>query len=102
MFKKEGITLRQKIKKFTSTDLALTELESLKTAAGSDSMGPSLIGEKGFAIDKSQVKTQIAFVEGLYLVELSSFTPPNPVPASDLQAYGKIIINRIQSSGKSG
>jgi hypothetical protein len=99
MYNNEGITLRQKITRFTSTDNALTELEKIKTEAGSDSSGPSLIGQGGFAVDKSQIKTQLVFVEGLYLVELASFTPPNPVPLSTLQEYGRIIISRIQTTG---
>jgi hypothetical protein len=97
MFKSNDVTMRQKIKKFTSTQDALSELENLKTAAGSDSMGPSLVGQGGFLVDKSQLKTQLIFVEGMYLIELSSFTPPNPVSATDLQAYGKMIISRIQT-----
>jgi len=97
MFKQEAVTLRQRINKYDSTDKAIAELNKLKTAAGSDSTGPSLLGQQGFLVDKNQIKTQLAFVEGLYLVELSSFTPPNPVSVEDLKSYGKIIISRINS-----
>ena len=99
MFNNEGTTLKQKIIKFSSSDLAIAELEKQKTAAGSDASGATLIGQKGFVVDMAQVKTRLMFVQDLYLVELSCFTPPNPIPVSELQKYGQIVINKIHSTG---
>lgn len=95
MFQKDYITLRQKIIRYDGTDKALAELETLKSSAGGTT-APSLVGQSGFQLESAS-KTQVAFVQGVYLVELSSFSAPDHVSLTDLQNFGKIIAGRISS-----
>ena len=95
LFQKDYITLKQKITRYDSTEIALAELEKLKSSEGSGS-SPTLVGQSGFQVDSTS-KSHIAFVQGLYLVELSSFSVPDHVSLTDLQGYGKIIVTKINS-----
>ena len=91
-----GYKLQQDIKKFDSTDKAITALAALKTQVSSENPSGALIGQGGFQFESVR-KTEIAFVQGLYLIELESYSVP-AVTLNDLQRYGKIIISRINSS----
>lgn len=95
LFQKDYITLRQKIARYDTTDSALAELETMK--ASSDGSSPSLVGQSGFQTESAS-KSQVVFVQGIYLVELSSFSAPEHVSLSDLQGYGKTIVSRINSA----
>ncbi len=95
LFQNDYITLRQKINRYDSTEAALGELERKRGSAGSTS--PSLVGQSGFQ-EESASKSQLVFVQGLYLVELSSFSAPNHVSLTDLQSYGRTIISKISSA----
>jgi len=92
-----GYKLEQNIKKFDSTDKAMAALADLKSAASSDNPAATLIGHGGFQFETVR-KTEVAFVQGLYLVELTSYSVP-AVSLTDLQRYGVIIVSRINSSG---
>lgn len=95
-FQKDYITLRQKITKYDSTESAIADLEKVKSSTGSGS-SPSLVGQTGFQ-SESTSKSQVVFVQGLYLVELSSFSVPDHVSLTDLQSYGKIIASKINTA----
>lgn len=95
LFQNDYITLRQKINKYDSTQAALAELERKRGTSGTTA--PSLVGQSGFQEDSAS-KSQLVFVQGLYLVELSSFSAPNHVSLADLQSYGRTIISKISST----
>ncbi len=92
-----GHKLEQTIRKFESTDQAMAALADLKSSAASDNPAATLIGNGGFQFETVR-KTEVAFVQGLYLVELTSYSVP-AVSLTDLQRYGVIIVSRINSSG---
>ncbi|WP_325630623.1 hypothetical protein [Methanospirillum sp.] len=92
-----GYKLEQNIKKYDSTDKALTALADLKKAAASENPAATLIGQGGYQFETVR-KTEVAFVQGQYLIELTSFSVP-AVSLTDLQRYGVIIVSRVNSSG---
>lgn len=92
-----GYKLEQNIKKFNSTDEALAALADSKKVAASENPAATLLGQAGYQFESVR-KTEIAFVQGQYLIELTSFSVP-AVPLPDLQRYGLIIVSRVNSSG---
>lgn len=90
-----GYKLDQKIKKFTSPDAAISAMNALKTAASGDNPATTLIGQGGFQYESVR-KSELTFVQGYYLVDLVSYSVP-PVPVTELQRYGGIIVSRINS-----
>jgi hypothetical protein len=92
-----GYKLEQNIKKYDSTDKALSALADLKKEAASENPAATLIGQGGYQFETVR-KTEVAFVQGQYLIELTSFSVP-AVSLPDLQRYGVIIVSRVNSSG---
>ncbi len=95
VFPASGYKLDQKIQKFTSPDAAKSALESLKTAASGENPAVALVGQSGFQYESVR-KSELAFIQGYYLVDLVSYSVP-PVPISELQRYGGIIVSRINA-----
>lgn len=92
-----GYKLQQNIKKFDSTDKALAALANLKNADIAENPAATLIGQAGFQFESVR-KTEVAFVQNLYLVELVSYSVPS-VSLNDLQRYGGVLVSRINSAG---
>lgn len=90
-----GYKLHQTIKRFDSTNTALSALSTAKAAASGDNPATALIGQEAFQYDTVR-KTGIAYVQGLYLVELVSYSVP-ALPVTELQRYGGVILSRITS-----
>jgi hypothetical protein len=70
-------------------------MEKIKASSGGGS-SPSPVGQSGFQAESTS-KSQVVFVQGLYLVELSSYSVPDHVSLSDMQGYGKTIVSKINS-----
>ncbi|MDD1729117.1 MAG: hypothetical protein LUQ50_08605 [Methanospirillum sp.] len=92
-----GHKLQQNIKRYDSTEKALAALAGLKTAASAESPAATLIGQGGFQYESVR-KSEVAFVQSLYLVELVSYSVP-AVTLADLQKYGGLMISRINTTG---
>jgi hypothetical protein len=90
-----GYKLHQTIKRFESTQAALSALSTLKSSASGDNPSTALIGQEAFQYETVR-KTGVAYVQGLYLVDLVSYSVP-ALPVTELQRYGGIILSRITS-----
>jgi hypothetical protein len=92
-----GQMFEQTIKRYASTEAANAALADLKIAVASDNPAATLIGQGGFQFESVR-KTEIAFHQGSYLVELVSYSVP-ALTLTDLQQYGAIIVSRVNVSG---
>jgi len=88
-----GSKLTQEISKYSGTTEAAAGYSQTKNKNTGESQVASMAGDEGYNFE-SVMKTGVAFRQGLYVVQLTSYSVP-PISLSELNRYATIISGRI-------